>query len=289
MADTEPTVVSLLDRTIADIYRASATNTEAVLLSGWNGFTMLTTATILLVEHWPDPETMPDWYTFARNHNQTASAVAVRYLERAASLPPSDRTSQPVSGWATRADVSGWVPVPYDLRLWPDDIADAAVEVFGARLVIDRIPKLGLALNLGLAAGVPYARHSGDRKALAVGVAMSSQICDCWEGRLNTYFGSRKQMERAAAAAGAHEWSTEELRGDPALIHLLRRAIVNCADVDGWAALPEIGSAIRRSEPDFWCEAYGYSGLTRLIKATRLFQVRKGHPPHRGFRALCQR
>lgn len=278
MADTESTVVSLLYRTIAEVYRAPVTDTAAVLLSGWNGFTMLTTATILLVEHWPDPETMPDWYTFVRNHNHTASAVAVQYLEIAPSLPPTDRNPEQVTGWATRDDVSSRIPVPYDIRFLSDDLADAAIEVFGSQMVIDLIPKLGLTLNLALSAGIPHARDPRDRKALAVGVAMSSQICDCWDGKLSTFVSSPKQMKRDAAAAGAHKWSTDELRGDRGLIDLLRRAIADCADTDGWAALPEIGSAIRRLAPDFLCETYGHSGLTRLIKATRLFQIRKGHP-----------
>jgi hypothetical protein len=73
------------------------------------------------------------------------------------------------------------------------------------------------------------------------------------------------------------------------LIHLLRTAIAACTDGDGWAALSEIGSTIRESDPDFWCEVYGYSGLTRLIKATRLFQIRKRPSPHWWVGVLCPR
>ncbi|WP_067473404.1 hypothetical protein [Nocardia amamiensis] len=226
---SHPTALKLIDDTIREIYWAEAKDTEAVLLSGWNGFTMLATAVMLLVEHWPDPDEIPDWYMFARNHNHAACAVAVRYLEKAPGLPPTDRTPQSVSGWATREDVSDQVPVPYDIRLWTAEQADPLVEVFGSQLVASCIPKLSLALNLGLSAAIPHTTGRADRKALTVGVAMSAEICDCWEGRLRTYFRTRKDLERTAAGAGERKRATEQLQRDHTLVRMLRDAVARSA------------------------------------------------------------
>ncbi|WP_225731057.1 MULTISPECIES: OST-HTH/LOTUS domain-containing protein [unclassified Nocardia] len=272
---TTPTALQLLKDTIAEINRAPVSDVEAVLLAGWNGFTMLATLVEQLVAHWPEPEEIPEWYVFARNHNQAAAAVAVRYLEKAPGLPPTDRTARPVAGWAAREDVTDCVPVPYDVRLWPAELADPVVAVFGSRLALARIPRLGLALNVGLHASIPHAADPIDRKALAVGVAMSAAICDCWEGRLATYFSTPKDFERAAAGAGERQRTGRQLTHDTALVGILREALAGCADGDGWASIAAAGSRIRALAPDFQPQAYGYPNLTQLILATGLFQTRK--------------
>ncbi len=65
----------------------------------------------------------------------------------------------------------------------------------------------------------------------------------------------------------------QQLCGDTQLIKLLRNAIHEYADDDGWAALGKCGELIKRQHPDFDSRTYGYRTLTSLIEATQLFEI----------------
>lgn len=67
--------------------------------------------------------------------------------------------------------------------------------------------------------------------------------------------------------------SRKELCCDSRLITILRNAISEYADEDGWAQLANSGSLIKRQYPDFDSRNYGYPTLTKLIEATDLFEV----------------
>jgi uncharacterized protein (TIGR00288 family) len=67
--------------------------------------------------------------------------------------------------------------------------------------------------------------------------------------------------------------SKKELRGDSRLIKILRNAIIEYADDDGWASLGACGSLIKRQHPDFDSRTYGYPTLSTLIEATTLFEI----------------
>lgn len=67
----------------------------------------------------------------------------------------------------------------------------------------------------------------------------------------------------------------QKLRSDTRLILLLRNAISEYADDDGWANLSVCGGLIKRQHPDFDPRTYGYTTLTKLIEATELFKVDK--------------
>ncbi len=64
-----------------------------------------------------------------------------------------------------------------------------------------------------------------------------------------------------------------ELCGNSKLIRLLRDAINEYADDDGWAPLGSCGSLIKRQQPDFDSRTYGYEKLSTLIETTTLFEV----------------
>lgn len=68
-----------------------------------------------------------------------------------------------------------------------------------------------------------------------------------------------------------------ELRGDTALVRLLRTAVEQASDDDGWANLGQVGQYISNNS-SFSSINYGYKKLGDLIRACDLFEVqmRKG-------------
>jgi len=65
----------------------------------------------------------------------------------------------------------------------------------------------------------------------------------------------------------------KDITKDKALIKLLRNAIDDCADDDGWAALAECGSLIKKQFPDFDPRNYGYAKLSKLIEEIKEFDI----------------
>ncbi len=65
----------------------------------------------------------------------------------------------------------------------------------------------------------------------------------------------------------------KDITKDKALITLLKNAVDDCADDDGWAALAECGSLIKKQFPDFDARNYGYNKLSRLIEETQAFDI----------------
>ncbi|ETW93833.1 MAG: hypothetical protein ETSY1_37515 [Candidatus Entotheonella factor] len=70
-----------------------------------------------------------------------------------------------------------------------------------------------------------------------------------------------------------------QLRRDTKLVNLLRNAVTEYADANGWAPLGPCGSLIERQYPDFDPRTYGYRTFTLLFEATDLFEIeRRPHP-----------
>ena len=67
--------------------------------------------------------------------------------------------------------------------------------------------------------------------------------------------------------------TNQDISKDKALIKLLKNTIDDCADDDGWAALAECGSLIKKQFPDFDPRNYGYPKLSRLIEETKAFDI----------------
>lgn len=65
-----------------------------------------------------------------------------------------------------------------------------------------------------------------------------------------------------------------ELKGDAWLVKLLRTAVEQTSDDDGWANLGKIGSYISNNS-SFSSINYGYSKLSDLIRATDLFEEKR--------------
>jgi uncharacterized protein (TIGR00288 family) len=67
--------------------------------------------------------------------------------------------------------------------------------------------------------------------------------------------------------------TTTELRQDAGLVRLLRNAVSRAADDDGWALVSTVGNSIS-NQSSFDSRNHGYSSLSKLLKATELFDVR---------------
>lgn len=66
-----------------------------------------------------------------------------------------------------------------------------------------------------------------------------------------------------------------ELKGDTRLVNLLRNAVEDSADEDGWAYLGTVGQNIANQAPEFDPRNYGYRKLSDLLRATQLFNLEK--------------
>ncbi|NYG07243.1 uncharacterized protein (TIGR00288 family) [Phycicoccus badiiscoriae] len=86
-----------------------------------------------------------------------------------------------------------------------------------------------------------------------------------------------KAVKAAKAAAKVETTptrrTTAELRQDAGLVRLLRRAVQRAADDDGWAGVGVVGNNIS-NQSSFDSRNYGYASLSKLLKATDLFEVR---------------
>src|SRR5579863_5556137 len=83
--------------------------------------------------------------------------------------------------------------------------------------------------------------------------------------------GGAKQARPAPAKA-------VQLKGDAALIGMLRKAVEAASDDDGWAPLSAVGNIITNQRPDFDSRSYGYGKLSDLITATTLFEIERRSP-----------
>lgn len=65
------------------------------------------------------------------------------------------------------------------------------------------------------------------------------------------------------------------LRGDTKLVTLLRDAVEEASDDDGWASQAQVGAIVRRRTSDFDPRDYGYRKLGELIIVIELFDVER--------------
>ena len=94
-------------------------------------------------------------------------------------------------------------------------------------------------------------------------------------------FISIENLQSAAAPAEAkpvRQTSAARLKGDAALVNLLRNAVEAASDEDGWAHLAAIGNIITKQRPEFDSRTYGYTKLSDLFAATTLFDLDRRTP-----------
>jgi uncharacterized LabA/DUF88 family protein len=90
---------------------------------------------------------------------------------------------------------------------------------------------------------------------------------------------TKKSATKAAAKAAPKveatpaRRTTADLRQDGGLVRLLRNAVSRAADDDGWASVGAVGNSIS-NQSSFDSRNHGYASLSKLLKATELFEVR---------------
>jgi uncharacterized protein (TIGR00288 family) len=72
--------------------------------------------------------------------------------------------------------------------------------------------------------------------------------------------------------------TTNELKGDTGLIHLLRKAVRAAADESGWASVQRARAHIG-NQSSFDPRNYGHASMSSLYKATDLFEMRDEGKP----------
>jgi uncharacterized protein (TIGR00288 family) len=78
--------------------------------------------------------------------------------------------------------------------------------------------------------------------------------------------------DQSGNAVAVTKRSRKEIRGDTALVKLLRTSVEQTSEDDGWAHLSKVGSYISNNS-SFSPVNYGYKKLSDLIKASELFEV----------------
>jgi uncharacterized LabA/DUF88 family protein len=122
----------------------------------------------------------------------------------------------------------------------------------------------------------------GERKTPKPFVA----ACDKFIYIENLQFTEDEDEDDADTAAGAAgvkparpaPAKAAQLKGDAALVGMLRKAVEAASDDDGWAPLSAVGNIITNQRPDFDSRSYGYGKLSDLITATTLFEIERRSP-----------
>ncbi|MBM9514132.1 NYN domain-containing protein [Desulfogranum marinum] len=78
--------------------------------------------------------------------------------------------------------------------------------------------------------------------------------------------------EKTETTKGIEKKSRNELRGDTALVKLLRTSLEKVSEEDGWSDLSKVGKYISNNS-SFSPINYGYKKLSELIRASELFEV----------------
>ncbi|MFO1053077.1 MAG: NYN domain-containing protein [Planctomycetota bacterium] len=84
-----------------------------------------------------------------------------------------------------------------------------------------------------------------------------------------------EQHEEEDEGSRSKRMTAQELKGDQQLVAVLRSAVDAVADEDGWANLAAVGAKAILQLPDFDPRNYGYSKLSQLVEATKLFDVER--------------
>ena len=69
--------------------------------------------------------------------------------------------------------------------------------------------------------------------------------------------------------------SAKQIQTDDALLRLLRSAVDEVSDDDGWAQLGAVGSVLTKQSPDFDSRNYGIGKLSDLLKASKAFAIER--------------
>ncbi|VGO14401.1 hypothetical protein PDESU_02962 [Pontiella desulfatans] len=79
--------------------------------------------------------------------------------------------------------------------------------------------------------------------------------------------------KKATQKTAAKRPDQQTLKQDTKLVNILRNAVDEYADDDGWAVLSTCGSLVKRQYPDFDPRKYGFKTFTLLFEGIGLFDI----------------
>ncbi|WP_028584352.1 NYN domain-containing protein [Desulfogranum mediterraneum] len=82
--------------------------------------------------------------------------------------------------------------------------------------------------------------------------------------------------EKSDEQPGVSKRSRNELRGDTALVKLLRTSVEQTSEEDGWSDLSKVGKYISNNS-SFSPINYGYKKISELIRISELFEIEMRH------------
>ena len=85
----------------------------------------------------------------------------------------------------------------------------------------------------------------------------------------------KTEAKGGAKKATSRKKTRQQLCQDSKLVNILRNAVAEYADEEGWALLSTCGSLIKRQYPDFDPRSYGYRTFSLLFEATELFEMER--------------
>lgn len=130
--------------------------------------------------------------------------------------------------------------------------------------------------------GFAIATSDSDFTALALQIRMSSKIV--------IGFGEEKTPESLVNACDkfiyvenltsnefsfANQWNYDDLMADNELIELLKTSVIKKSNESGYADLSAVGNYLVEIQPNFDPRNYGFANLSKLLKATRLFEEKR--------------
>ncbi len=89
------------------------------------------------------------------------------------------------------------------------------------------------------------------------------------------YLEAAKETAKVITDVEVGDSSKEKsLEQDAKLMKILRGAIANVQETDGWAAMSQVAAQVKK-QPGFKTNYYGYKTISRLFRAIDLFEIRQ--------------
>ncbi|APU21277.1 hypothetical protein [Actinoalloteichus sp. GBA129-24] len=174
--------LDLVAEAIARVRSTDATDTEAALLAAWHGFATAEAAGWFLARNSLDDATL------ARNASHLMAAVADR-LREAPSLPYLDPLAETVDGL-----IRSGFQIPVDNRAIVHHEPDQPADDSAAGIVRRAVLALALELNMLLPHTAEHADSPADRVACEHGTRLANELGRCWEGRLDSFLNSHRDL-----------------------------------------------------------------------------------------------
>lgn len=185
----------------------------------------------------------------------------------------------------TKPELKGWADVLHDKAIRPIQLYDYSrrKNASDIALVIDAMELLytdqpdAFGIVSSDADFTPLVMHLREKGAAVYGFGAQKTpapfVSACSRFLFLDQLGEDTDEGEEAAPRRQLRVSAAKLKGDAALVRLLRNAVNVSADEEGWALVGTVGQHIS-NQSSFDPRNYGYASLSKLLAATQLFEFR---------------